>query len=654
MQYSPSSKYPRLFEPFELAGKRIRNRIVHAAFSTSTAKAGDVTDRLINHGANRARGGIGMYVTESILSDDYDPTLGRVQAFKEERFDSLKRWADAIESEDCRIIGQLFNLGRASLWGPHRGAIGVSANADHVGRTVPHVLSRDQIHDLVEQHSNTAERLKRAGFSGVEISSAHAFLYLQFLSPYVNRREDEYGGDVVGRTRFAREVLQAIRDKCGSDFIVGYKLPATDEIKGSIDPEESEAITRQLRDTNTVDYFCYSQGNLPTLEMHSPDMHQPRGTYLHLNTDLKKAAGDVPVIAVGRIITPEQAEQVLANEQGDMVAMARPFLADPAWALKAKEGRAEDIRPCTSCNQCWNDFLRGYGTSCFYSPNMGRSDELEWQPTPAKDIKRIAVVGSGVAGMHAATLAAQRGHDVTLYGRSNDLGGKVLLHAKLPGCSELKELCAYQIRQARKTKITFKLGSKVDAQTLINDAPNAVVLATGSTMTSIEEFRPDSNLVDLRSVVFEHLSNQKLGGKLLVVYDIDQTSGTYAAIELLADRYEKIVLLTPADSICRDEAYLYQRGVFHRLYELGVQIIPHVRPVSLSNKQLTYANLFTDQTDIIDNVDLFTFSTARSQDDELAKPLCAAGMEVHTIGDCHQPLGLITAMHSAHALANKL
>src|SRR5689334_11611389 len=284
-----------------------------------------VTDQLIQYHVNRAKGGAALIVTEPLSMARHQTMPNKVRIWNDDNVEGLKRWADAVESHDCRLLGQLQDPGRGRhAPGKNPVAVGASYLPDDISWTVPHVLSADEIRRMIADFAQSAQRLQRCGFSGVEISAGHGHLFHQFLSPWSNARDDEYGGDLEGRTRFLTQLLTALRETCGRGFIVGIKLPGNDGVAGGIGPEEAARITQHITRTGDVDYVCFAQGShARSLELHVPDGNGPRAPYVQLIRELRRAAGGVPVIALGRITDPAEADSIIERGDAELVALGR-------------------------------------------------------------------------------------------------------------------------------------------------------------------------------------------------------------------------------------------------------------------------------------------------------------------------------------------
>ena len=316
--------FDTLFSPIAVGGRELRNRIVHTATVTGLGKDRAVTDRLIAYHAARAEGGTAMIVTE--LMNVHPTSAGApilVSIHDEGNLGGLTRWAEAVERHGCRLIGQLGHIGRQQLWGLDSVPRSASSQPEVLYWNTARPLAEDEIPGIVASYAGSAERLKRAGFSGVELHGAHGYLIAQFLSPACNDRTDGYGGSFEGRTRFMREVMAAVRAACGADFIVGIKLPADERVPGGIDPDEAERIAATAAAEGVLDYLSFSQGAFgPAFDTHLPDMHYPPRPFLPLHTRLRAAGGGLPVIGLGRIESAEAAEAALAEGACDMVGFS--------------------------------------------------------------------------------------------------------------------------------------------------------------------------------------------------------------------------------------------------------------------------------------------------------------------------------------------
>jgi hypothetical protein len=606
-----------------------------------------VTARWINFLVERAKGGAGMIVTEIIAVDPAALAHGAIVAgYDSENEDGFRDTANGVREAGSCLIAQLWHPGRQQLWSPVLSPKGISDQPDAYSWTVPHVMDTDELRRVADEYIAVAERLHRCGFDGVELHGAHGYLITQILSPWSNQRTDAYGGSIENRTRFVREVAEGIRQTCGADFIIGLKMPGDEGVAGGIDPDEASRITAALAADRVLDYFAYNQGNFSlSLENHVPDMHFRRGHFLDIHKKVRPAAAGIPVMAIGRIAMPAEAEAAIAEGAGDLIGITRALIADADWPKKARAGRVDAIRPSPYDNFAWGEVHAGKPLAEVHNPQIGSKGESGWRAEHAKKRRRVVVVGAGPAGLQAARIAAERGHEVTLFSASRELGGKLRLEAALPGGSEYRNVLAWMTRQIDEAGVRIERGAPAGVNDILALKPDSVVLAAGSHQRRPDNFAGEG--VSARDWAERPPGGG--GGGTVVLFDMDHSAGTYAVADALAEQYGRLVLLTPRTQIAKGVNYCSAIGVHRRLYEADVEVVLAAELVELRPGRLTWRNVFTGRVAEIADVRLLVWSTPRIADDALAVPLRQAGLETRLVGDCMAPRNLMCAIHEGEA-----
>jgi len=651
-----------LFSPIELSGIPLRNRIVHASMTTRMSAQGGVTEPQLRYFANRARGGAAMIVTEPLTLSPLQDVPHKTRAWDDAHMPALQRLAQAVEQHGARLVAQIQDSGRARhMAGKHLAAWAPSALPDDLSWSMPREMRVDEIHQLTEDFAVSAHRLQRCGFSGVELSCGHGHLFHQFLSPRSNRREDAYGGTWEGRTRFIRELVQAIRGTCGPRFIVGLKLPAEDGYANSITVDAAVAFTPWLTAGGAVSYVAFAQGTHgATLDRHLPDRFGPREPWREMQRRLRPHLQGVPLMALGRIADPAQASALLEGAEAELVGLGRTLVADPAWPLKAASGRAHDIRYCLSCNTCWESIItRSQTLACVNNPRVAQPDEVDFRPARSPRPRRVVVVGGGIAGLEAAWVAADAGHTVHLLMRGAEPGGQARARSCLPGGEEVSSIYDYQTTAAQRAGVVFEPGLEACVDDILARRPDHVVLATGATMTAPpgmpQGLQADGVVPDLRQALQALQGVRARQPGTAVLFDMDHSEGTYAAALHLRALFERVVLLTPRPGFADDMALVTRQTLLRRLAQAGVELWPLSEPVwdeaDLEEARLRVRHVYADGLREIDEVVLLTYSTPRRRNDTLLQALQqrAPGLPVTCVGDCLSPRDMLAATAEGHA-----
>ncbi len=502
----------KLFEPINIANVQVKNRIVMSPMGLGRAtEDGFVTDVMVDFYIERARGGAGL-INIVCGYNDFCVYLPHIPALQDDKYvPGLKTMTGAIHEHGAKVFAQIINMGSSCFSTADGGPPPApSAIRNTLTGVMPREMTTAEVRLLGDHFAEAAWRAREGGFDGVELVGNGGYLMNQFLSPLTNQRTDEYGGDFDRRTRFPIEVVQKIRAKAGPGFPISYRASGDEFMKGGVRQEEMKVVVKALEKAgvNLINVTAgWHQSFLPLASM-----DVPRGTYVYLAEGIKQVV-KIPVIACNRINNVFLAEQILVNGQADLVGMGRPFLTDPEWPRKAAEGRFDEIRQCTACDQrCLDAVFSMSEITCTFNPTAGR--EKQYALVPAAKPKKVLVIGGGPAGMEAARTLAQRGHRVTLFEKSHKLGGQLNLAAIPPGRGEFVSAVNWLSSELYRVGVKVELGKEVDADIVKKQKPDAVVVATGAT-----PLRPKIPGIDGDNVVWawEVLENRAALGKRVVV-----------------------------------------------------------------------------------------------------------------------------------------
>lgn len=634
-----SAQYKYLFSPIKIGSMTLRNRIVFPAHLTNFAEHGLPTERQAYYYAERAKGGAGLIITEEHSVHPTDFAYEKlIHAFNAEVIPGYRRITGMAHQYGAHIFAQInHNGGQASgiysrlpVWAP-------SPVADPLFREVPKEMEPGEIAQVVAGYARVARHVREGGFDGAELQGSHSSLIRQFLSPHANRRTDEYGGSLENRMRFLREVIAAVRQAVGRDFALGVRLCGDELIEGGLQLEETVEVARRLAAEGQIDYLNTSIGTAThTLYMVEGSMHVPPGYALYIASAIRRVV-DVPVIGVSRIKDPLQAERALAEGHADLIGMVRAQIADPEFALKSREGRAGDIRLCISCNQeCIGRMGLNLSLGCIENPAVGKEKELgAGTLRPAARPKSVMVVGGGPAGLKVATVAARRGHHVTLYEKDKVLGGQVNLAARVPNRAEFGDLVRNLMHELAALPVEVRLGVEVTPELVMAKAPEAVVVATGALPARPAIRGADGpNVFDVSEVL---AGLAPVGERVLVIDQLGFHQATSVA-EWLADGGRQVEIVSPTLYVGQDLGItLDLENWYRRANVRGIRRTPNVSIISIEGRAAQGVNNYTGGQVQFEDVDTVVLAVSGRANDSLYLALKGCAPELHRIGDCLAP-----------------
>jgi len=475
---------------------------------TGLEEAPDGFERMAAYFGERARGGVGLIVTGGVAPNEAGCVApGAAKLTTDDEAKQHQILTGSVHQEGGQIAMQILHAGRYAF---HENLVSASAIKAPINFFKPRALEPKEIQDHINDYADCALLARQAGYDGVEIMGSEGYLINQFIVSKTNNRSDDWGGSFENRTRFPVEIIRRVREKVGQDFIIVYRLSMIDLVKNGSSWDEVVRLAEKIEQAGVTIIntgIGWHEARVPTIAT-----VVPRAAFTWVTARLKGRVS-VPLVTSNRINTPEVAEDVLARGDADMISMARPFLADADFVKKASEGRADEINTCIGCNQaCLDHIFLGKISSCLVNPRACHETELEYLPTTQK--KKIAVVGAGPAGLSCSTVAAERGHAVTLFEQNNTIGGQFNMANQIPGKEEFNETLRYYEKQLTLTGVETRLSLKATAAQLLNEKYDEVILATG-----VRPRKPEIEGIDAPNVLsyVDVLLHKKPVGKRVAI-----------------------------------------------------------------------------------------------------------------------------------------
>jgi len=655
------TQYKNLFQALELRHRRLDNRIVFGAHTANMSDLGLPGERHRAYYEERAIGGAAMIVVEPMpVHATAVLTRGNFRHCDDAVIPYFRKITETVHQHGTTILQQLYHVGQHGdsdlSFMPHWSPSGLTSYHDSDGS---HAMRESEILEVIECFTNAARRCQAAGFDGVDLFAAYHALLDQFWSPWSNRRDDQWGGSLENRCRLSISIMNSIRETCGEDFIIGMSIGYADNTPFVMTLEDFQAVIELHDRSGNLDYVSCGSGNYVDYDRVMPTFVHGEKQGVPLAAAVKQVVKQAKVTAESHIRTPENADYTIASGDSDLVSIVRGQIADPHLVNKAREGRAEDIRGCISCNQmCWGRRSRDYWISCLVNPSAGR--EFEWggdRFNKVDLVKKVLVVGGGPAGMEAARVAAERGHDVTLVEALGDLGGQFRLAGLAPRRGQITELMGWYLRQFEKLGVEVRYFTPMDAQDILKFGADEVVLATGSMPDGLARQRwlpaadelPGLNNGKVFSCEEIFRDQADLGKAVIVLDEGGNWRGTGTAW-YLADKGHEVTIVTPDPMIGKEltrttsdiqiRAHLAQLGTRFILES----VIDHWHGDSAevrslldgSTSNLSASAIVTATTNVVDN--------------EVELALSRTDISFHVIGDCAAPRTAPYAFHDGRKI----
>ena len=640
-------KFGNLFQPGKIGKLELKNRIVMPPTVTNYANIdGTVTERLIDFYAERAKGGVGLIIVECTKAESFlEPFVATnlLRISTHQYITGLNDLVEAVHINGAKIALQVTPASGSYVvppetWPP--GYQSISPTEFACPGAVAHALTTDEVEKLVEFYGKAARRVKLAGFDAIEIHGHASYLLAMFMAPYINKRTDKYG-DLL---RLPLELVEAVKAYAGDDFPIIFRYSVDEFIEGGRDLEGSKAVAKRLEEAG-IHAIDVSAGTYyaPESMWVFPPMMFPHGCFVHLAEGIKQTV-KIPIIVPGKLFDPFLADRVLQEGKADFIGIARGLIADPEWPRKVAEGRVEDIRKCIACNEgCIRRAISFQSITCSINASLGK--ERKYKIEPAREPKKVLVVGGGPGGMEAARVAALRGHEVILWEKEQELGGQLVLASKAEGKSDIRPLIEWLSTQLKKAGVKVELGKEATPELVTEVKADVVIVATGGIsdipeIPGIEKPIVVTALDLLREKAKVRQEVVVLGGGLV---------GCDAAL-FLAERGKRVTMVVRSD-IAYDVEENNRAAILTKLAQRGVKWFTHTKTEEITDEGVIATNQQGRQTFKADTVVLAMGLKPRK---ELYEALKDKVPELYAIGDCVEARKILNAIHEGFFIANRI